>query len=426
MPHVVTLRRLRAAGCVLLAAIALLIPANFPSFNSTASFGGELVVKFRPGADAPAIRSLVASTGATDLRTVAGGLHVLRLPGDSEVAGALATYRDSPLVAYAEADTLVAPAATPNDPGYPREWHLDAIEAPAAWSRASASGVLIAICDTGVAATQPDLAPVLRADLGHNSVDGTANWAPVTNHGTLVAGAAAAAVDNGVGVAGVAKGASILPIRITNRADGSANVSDAAACITYAADHGARVINLSFEMAGSAAIDDAARYARSKGALTLVSAGNNGIDPGWTDLANIIAVAATEPGDTHAAYSNYGAFVDISVPGTGIMTTWPDGHYDAASGTSFATPVASGVAALVFGANPRLTADQAQEILFQTANHLGTAGRNSDFGFGRLNARKAVDAALAARPQQAAAVTISPAAAPPTRRYRMFAALISN
>ena len=408
MPRVVTSRRLRAAGCVLLVAVVLLTHTSSPSAGPDVDPGGQILVKFTAGADSLAIRRLVITNGATDVRTVAEGLHVLRLPGNEDVAAALATYRQSDIVTYAEADDLVAPGFTPDDPGYVREWHLAAIEAPTAWDRASASAVMIAICDTGVSATQPDLVPVLRADLGHNSADGSANWAPVTNHGTLVAGAAAAAVDNAIGVAGVARGASILPIRITNRQDGSASVSDAAACITYAADHGARVINLSFEMAGSAAIDDAARYARAKGALTFVGAGNEGIDPGWPDLPNIIAVGATEPGDTHARYSNYGAFVDISAPGTGIMTTWPDGHYDAASGTSFAAPVAAGVAALIFGANPGLTADQAQGILFETADQPGAVGRDAYFGVGRVNARKAVDAALAEGLQQARAVIASP------------------
>lgn len=406
-----------------MAAMVLLIP-SLP--GPTGFTGGQLVVKFKPGADDAALSRLAAANGATDVRTVAGGLHVLRLRNGGDVAAAVAGYRNSDLVAYAERDALVSPVSTPNDPDFAREWHLNAIEAPAAWDLASASGVLIAVCDTGVASTQPDLAPVLRADLGHNSVDGSANWAPVTNHGTLVAGAAAAAGNNGVGVAGVARGASLLPIRITNRSDGSASVSDAAACITYAADHGARVINLSFEMAGSAAIGDAARYAESKGALTFVGAGNNGINPGWTDLPNVIAVGATESGGTHAAYSNFGSFVDISAPGTGIMTTWPDGHYDMASGTSFASPVAAGVAALIFGANPNLTAAQARDILYSTADDLGSAGRDDYFGVGQVNARRAVVAALSTAADAKTVTVQNAVSGPSSGRYRSVVALISD
>lgn len=391
-----------ALGLVLVSVLTFVTLSRSSSTGEAApapmSNTGEVLVKFKTRASERAIEALNASMATQQVDAIpALGVRVLRIP-DSRGTGAVAqAYARNPLVQFAEVNSLVAPETIPNDPKYSNAWHLPKIQAPNAWDRARATGVLIAICDTGVAAV-PDLMPVLRSDLGWNAVDGTTNWTDSHGHGTQVAGAAAAATDNGLGVTGVAWGAQIIPVRISNLSSGSAYVSDAAKCINYAADHGARVINVSFLMAGSATIDSAGRYAQDRGAVTTVAAGNDGVNPGWPNYPGFLAVSATDQLDRVTTWSDFGSFVDISAPGNNIMTTRYDGTYWTATGTSVASPVGAGVLALIFGANPSLSAEQAQSILLASADDLGDVGSDPYFGGGRVNAQTAVSAALAAGP----------------------------
>lgn len=301
----------------------------------------------------------------------------------------------NPAVDFAEINAIVEPEVIPNDPNYGISYHLPKIQAPTAWDNTKATNILIGICDTGVASVA-DLTPVLRGDLGFNTVDNSTNWANLAGHGTLVSGAAAAATNNGIGVAGVAWDAKIIPVRISNQTNGSANVSDGAECINYAADHGARAINLSYRMAGYSTIDAAGQYAKGKGALVAVAAGNDSVDPGWPNYPGFLAVGGTNNLDTLASWSNFGNFVDLVAPGVNIQTTKADGSYGIASGTSLATPLVVGTLALIFGANPSLSAAQAQVILLNNADDLGDAGYDVKFGWGRVNAARGVSAALGA------------------------------
>lgn len=302
------------------------------------------------------------------------------------LAGLFSTLPAAPLDVMVQAETV------PVDTYYANAWHLPVIHAPAAWDLSHADGVLIASCDSGVEASHPDLVNVLRADLGYNTADGTADWSPVTGHGTLVAGAAAAETNNNLGVSAIGWGAQIIPVRVTNATNGYASITALASCIRYGADHGARVISVSYAVGGYQSIDDAAIYARSRGALTFVSSGNNGTNSGQADLAGTLTIGATEQGDTIASYSNYGKYVDLSAPGTCIWTTWTGGRYDCVSGTSLSTPVAAGIAALVFALHPEYTAAQAESVLRQGAIDLGSPGSDAYFGDGRMDALGALSA----------------------------------
>jgi thermitase len=187
-----------------------------------------------------------------------------------------------------------------------------------------------------------------------------------------------------------------MPVRIAYNNSGScyAYFSTMASGVTWAADHGARVVNISYgNVPTSSAVQSAANYLRGKGGLLFVSAGNNARDEGFTPTSTMIAVSATDSADNLSSFSSYGAFVALSAPGSGIYTTSQGGGYGAVNGTSFASPVAAAVAALVMSANPSLTADKVQSILFTTATDLGAAGRDSYFGYGRVNAAAAVAAA---------------------------------
>jgi hypothetical protein len=234
---------------------------------------------------------------------------------------------------------------------------------------------------------------------GFNVYSNNTDTADVCGHGTAVAGSAAARTNNGIGVAGVAGQARIMPIRIAylDTATNScyAYTSTIASGITWAADHGARIANVSYgPLAGSATIQSAANYMKSKGGLVFVSAGNNGVDENITPTTSLIAVSATESSDAKASWSSYGAFVSLAAPGAGIWTTSKGGTYGGWNGTSFASPVAAGVAALMMAAAPSLDGAQIEQALFSTAVDLGAAGRDPYFGYGRVNALAAVQAAI--------------------------------
>jgi hypothetical protein len=163
-------------------------------------------------------------------------------------------------------------------------------------------------------------------------------------------------------------------------------------------------------MASYSAIDSAAAYARQRGAVTLVAAGNDGIDPGWPDFPNFLAVSATTSSDARASFSNFGTYIDIAAPGHNIFTTHTTGSYLGASGTSLASPVAAGVVALIFGANPGLSPAGAESILLATATNIGSS---TEFGAGRVNARAAVAMASgASTPTPAATATATSTSTP--------------
>ncbi|WP_342120988.1 S8 family serine peptidase, partial [Pseudoduganella sp. OTU4001] len=181
-----------------------------------------------------------------------------------------------------------------------------------------------------------------------------------------------------------------------------------AAGITWAADHGARIANASYAyLPSSAAVISASNYMKSKGGLVFVGAGNYNRDEGFTPTDSMIAVSATDTVDGKASFSSYGAFVQLSAPGTNIYTTTRGGGYGMNAGTSFSSPVAAAVGALVMAANPSLTNTQVQNILFTTATDLGAAGRDIYFGYGRVNAAAAVAAAKAMPVADTTAPTVS-------------------
>jgi thermitase len=307
----------------------------------------------------------------------------------------------------------VQAALAVTDPYAGSEWHLGKIGAPTAWDTTQGAGVTIAILDSGVDGSHPDLVPNLVA--GYNFASNNTDIADVCGHGTAVAGSAAARGNNGIGVAGQAK---IMPIRVASKdASGgcTAYTSTIASGITWAADHGARIANISYgPLAGSATIQSAAQYMKSKGGLVFVSAGNNGVDENITPTTTLIAVSATDSTDAKASWSSYGSFVSLAAPGAGIWTTSQGGTYGGWNGTSFASPVAAGVAALMMAAAPSLDGAQIEQALFASAAPLGAAGRDPLFGYGRVDAAAGVRAVSATVPvadtQAPTAAITSPAA----------------
>jgi thermitase len=346
-------------------------------------------------------RILVGAASEVDVskhgksRALGAGNHVVDVPAGTERA-AVARLKGANGVRFAELDCIAKPALAPNDPYFGSAWHLSKIGAPAAWDLSIGTGVTVAILDTGVDATHADLSA--RMVPGWNFYDNNADTSDVHGHGTGVAGAAAATLGNAVGVASVAGGASIMPVRIAD-ANAWAYWSTTAQALTWVADQGVRVANISYVgVAGSSSVRSAAQYMQSKGGLVVVAAGNNNRDEGISPTTTMIPVSATDSADLKASFSSWGDFVAMSAPGVGIWTTVRGGSYQTWQGTSLASPVTAAVVVLMMAVNPALSGAQVEQLLYETAFDLGEPGRDAVFGHGRVDAAAAVYAALGMSP----------------------------
>lgn len=300
-------------------------------------------------------------------------------------------------VDFAEPDYRHSPAAIPNDPQIGYQWHHTVMRSPEAWDvSVGSTSVLVAVCDTGVRSTHPDLSANLQLP-GLNVVDGSTYTEPADayfgGHGTMVAGCIGAVGNNGIGVTGVAWRVRILPVRVTNDYEGLAYLSDIAAGIRAASDRGARIINVSYGVGYSTTVDAACRYARSRGALVFISAGNDGYDiSSWPSFSSSILVGGTGMTDYWDYRSNYGSPVDLVAPFSDIATTAGYAGLGAFSGTSFSSPLAVGVAALILSRYPGSSVGTVENILYASCKDLGAPGKDPFFGHGRVDAAAALGA----------------------------------
>ncbi|WP_445366808.1 S8 family serine peptidase [Methylomonas sp. BW4-1] len=363
---------------------------NLPAGKTWKS--GQILVQPKAGLPKTEFEKVLHFNGGNIAEKIgSSAIHVINVPENAEVAVVRALSKN-PHIEFAEFDMAVPLSAIPNDPQFANAWHLSKIQSPNAWDVSKADGITIAILDSGVDGSHPDLAAHIVP--GWNAVDSGSVTTDINGHGTAVAGAAAAVTNNASGVAGVAWNAKIMPIRITNDASGYAYWSDVARGLSWAADNGADVANLSYAASDSAAVVSAAQYMRSKGGLVLVAAGNDGLDPGFADNVNLIAVSATDTNDVKASFSNFGKYIDVAAPGVSIATTNKGGTYAAWYGTSLATPVAAGVVALIQAANPKLTPDNVEKILKSSADKVSGVNFDLNYGYGRINAANAIKTAI--------------------------------
>lgn len=356
---------------------------------------GRVLIEARAGLSDAELDTLVKAHGGKRRKLGQSRVHVVDLPPGLSEEEAVARLSRRPELKFAELDRKVTTAMAVNDPYIGSAWHIGKIGAPAAWDSTLGSGVTIAVLDTGVNVAHPDLKD--RIVPGYNVYNSNTDTSDLCGHGTAVAGAAAASTNNALGVAGVAGAARIMPVRIAYKdASGAcpAYFSTIASGITWAADNGARIANVSYVgIAGSSAVKSAARYMKGKGGLVFISAGNNNIDENVVPDTAFIIVSSTDSYDRKSSFSSWGSFVSLAAPGTGIWTTNNALGYSSWNGTSFASPVGAGVAALMMAARPDLNADQIESLLFKSAVDLGTAGRDPVFGYGRVDAAAAVGAA---------------------------------
>jgi len=375
---------------------------------------GRLLVKFRSDVLDAQRKVHLAAEGLTIAEHLALlDVELVSVPVGQELDLAKELGRN-PAILYAEPDYLVYVLAQPNDPYYATDqWNMPHISLEGAWDTTTGSGdIVIAVIDSGVDLTHPDLAGKLVA--GYDYVNDDSGPSDDNGHGTHVAGISAAATNNSIGVAGVSWGSKIMPVKVFP-SDGPANVSDIAQGIHWAADHGADILNLSF---GGSAYNtteaNAVNYAYSQGCLVVAAAGNDFEHGNSTSYPaafdHVLAVGAVGNLNEHADYSNTGFYVDVVAPGGNATSNFdPDpnhwirstywqgsGHsYAGICGTSMACPHVAGLAALLWSVNSALTNDEASYVIMNTATDLGAPGRDDVHGWGVLDANAAVAAAAA-------------------------------
>ncbi|NIO72039.1 MAG: S8 family serine peptidase, partial [Anaerolineae bacterium] len=347
--------------------------------------GMDMIVKALPAE--PTARATLVQKGLNRI-------YKLKVDEKADLAQAIRAFKSSPYVEYAEPNYIAHVFITPNDSYWSSQWGMTKIEAPAAWDITTGSdSVTIAIVDTGVDLFHPDLSGKLVS--GYDFVNNDSDPQDDYGHGTHVAGIAAAKTNNGTGVAGLSWGAKIMPVKVLDDY-GSGGYEDVANGIIYAANNGADIINLSLGgTVYSWTLKDAAEYAHDLGCVIVAAAGNDNSSVSYpARYPEVFAVAATDSDDQKASFSNYGPEVDVAAPGVSIRSTywWGGSTYEWLSGTSQASPHVAGLAALIWAVNPSLNNTQVQSIIKQTADDLGAAGRDNYYGFGRINARRALEA----------------------------------
>ena len=340
--------------------VLLLVASVLPTTAGASEGGGQpfppvedrvpdqILVRFHDAVPAAAREKVLANAGAKTLSVIEQlEVHVARVP-EHAAKRVVAALQRSPMVEYAEFDTVVELAETavvPNDPEYYRQWGIARTRTDAAWAMTTGStNVVIAVLDSGVAPVADLQTKLLR---GRNVLTGTSDTSDANGHGTSAAGVAAAATDNGIGVAGYGWNSMILPVKVLDGFSG--NMSDLAAGITWATDSGAHVISMSLSgPSGTTTLLNAVRYARDRN-VNLVAAAGNQSDTTQrypAAYAEVIGVAGTQDDDTLYSWSSYGSWVDVAAPGVN-RTTHVTGSYTNFAGTSSATPAVAGVLGLL-------------------------------------------------------------------------------
>ncbi len=374
--------------------------------------------------------------------------YVIRFDDAPELDWLLTRYDALSSVEHVEPVSIEKLFAIPNDPRYDDQWHLPKVEAPAAWDiEKGDEDVIIAIPDTGVDWDHPDLQEHMwineAEDYNGNGVfdnfpvneggdlDGVDNdnngyvddvtgwdWVHTNSwfctdadcrnadndpmdyvgHGTHCSGIASAVTNNGVGVAGLDWNGTVMPLRIGYQylfILGVVEMDWAASSIVYATDKGARVVSCSWGSANTGGLGAAVDYAVANNVLIFSAAGNdnNQQQSYLCSRADVLAVAATDQNDHKASFSNYGAWIDVSAPGVSILSTVFNDGYTRFDGTSMASPLAAGLAGLVFSQNPQMTGEEVGIRIMDTCDDIDDINPNYAglLGAGRINAYAALE-----------------------------------
>lgn len=392
----------RTASLRRLLHVCLLVLILFPAVAQAQGYvPGQILVRFDDGLGLLQKLGLHRLCGGQPLDLISSltGLEidvVEVLPGLEALS--LICYNTLADVVYAELDPIASGDSTPNDPYFAsNQYGPKKIKADLAWDLCTGdTNVLVAVLDTGADFKHPDLQG--RLVLGWDYVNKDSDPSDDNGHGTHVAGVIGAATNNAQGIAAMTWNVRVLVVKVLDKGNRGA-YSAIAQGILYAADQGADIINLSLGgTSDSATLRDAVNYAWTKGALLVAAAGNAGSGSPYypAAYAPVMAVAATNASDGRWSLSNYAGYMSVAAPGDAIYSTnWSSGvsGYSSRSGTSQAAPHVSGTAALALAQDSSRTNAQLRSLLETTADDLGTAGRDSYYGYGRINAFRALGGA---------------------------------
>ena len=373
---------------------------------------GELIVIFKDGMSNTSIKSVVKSEDAAckDIIDVSedNKASLVKISDEDDMESAIERFKDNSKVEYVQPNYRYSFFEDEEDIYKdPRDqYHFTNIKAKEAWALIESntySATKVAVLDTGVDVYHEDLQDNLIDNTSYNATLGgkiLSRDYDAGDHGTHVTGIIAATYHNGIGVAGVASGNNNDLVRVMvvgTSFDGEyLYTADIIEAINYAKDNGAKVMNMSFGGTGrDRAMEAAVRDAYEAGVVMVASAGNDATNEfsSPTDFKEVISVNASNKYDKPTYWSDYGTYKDITAPGNNILSTFPGDDYEYASGTSMASPVVAGVAALVLDANPSLTPAQVYNILCAST---GANSFDEYLGYGIVDAKAAVEAAYAA------------------------------
>ncbi|MFD6441420.1 S8 family serine peptidase [Peribacillus sp. NPDC060186] len=353
-------------------------------------------------AESPQTDGVIVKYKETNNEPIKDLIETVDVPKGETTDNLIEELEDQKNVEYAEPNYLFKKMASPNDPAYIDQWHHKTLGTQAAWTKSMGSKeIVVAIIDDGIDRNHEDLKG--KIDHPYDAVRNRKYIVPKGEHGTHIAGIIAGSANNDLGGAGVAPNIKVMPINVFNGE--YADTADIIEAIHYAVQQGADIINMSLgDTHYSEALNKAVQEAYSKGLLIVAAAGNEG-DMGKSvqrvypaAYSHVISVAATDSTDKRASYSNYHSTVDIAAPGDFILSTLPNNRYGWMSGTSMATPMVAGVAALIWSNEPKLTKYEVEYRLYDSALDLGTKGKDVYYGNGRVNAKKALEMKTLTRP----------------------------
>jgi thermitase len=341
------------------------INTGFTASSNRPNDRTEVMIQFTPDSSANERNEYIRQIGGTTRRQI-DALNTYSVTLRPNVT--ISELPSSPIVVHAEIDEIAGATQTkvspPNDPRYAEQWAFPVVGLPQAWQGLPSRTIVVAVIDSGVCLSHPDLQGRLLA--GFDFVDNDNDPTDVFGHGCGVAGVIAANSNNGVGVAGVAPKAQIMPLRVLDQ-NGLGNYSNIASAIVYAVDNGAHIINLSLAGSSPSSIIEAAvNYATNRNVIVIAAAGNFAQERAYYPAAypNVIAVGSIDPNLQRSSFSNFGSQIDVWAPGRDILTTNKNGQYEFMSGTSFAAPIVAGLTAITEAFNTSLNTDNGIVFIF--------------------------------------------------------------
>ena len=410
--------------------VAFVSPVFLDSRGEPLLITPDMQVGFHDGV-APATAARILSergAGVITERDFAGLAGVYRLHTDAkngfDVLNLANDLARLPEVKFAESDMIIRArlALLPNDPRFAEQWALNQandqdMDAPEAWDVTTGDdSIIVVVMDSGVQQNHPDLHQIPGQDFTDHGTPGGGPYNECDQHATCVSGCVSAVINNGIGVVGVAPDCVVASAKIGTGISFlglfclpfiESQPSYVANALSWAVTSGARVTNSSFGYEESATLTTAYNNAYNNGVINIAATGNDGTStisyP--ASLGSVVGVGALNSSGSKASFGSYGTGIAFSAPGEGILTTdqtgsdgYESGDYTTVDGTSFSSPYAAGVAALVLSQAPELTPAEVEQVMSETCVDLGTAGYDTTYGWGFINAYNAVLAVTSSHP----------------------------